>query len=143
MTESWDALDVLQPHAGESGFHDRWRGFLRACSLLLLPGLPPEAQEWVSAADDFDQGRLRIDGLIAARVRAWEFHDARRDSSSQVELSGIRVVMWRLWPPDKGDRWDESAWHFLDFCNEAGLQETQLWPLLRAQFPDILGDEKG
>jgi hypothetical protein len=47
--------------------------------------------------------------------------------------------MYRLWPPHSPDRWHESAWHFLRFCDKAGLREEQWWPLLRARFSGILG----
>jgi hypothetical protein len=106
--------------------------------LLLLPSLPPEASEWVAAADEFEAGRLDADGLTAERARAWQFHDGRRDTSPPAELSGLRVAMYRLWPPDASYCWDESAWHFLHFCDEAGLREEQWWPLLRARFGSIL-----
>jgi hypothetical protein len=139
VTDPWDALDVLEGHAHEPDFTDHWRAFVRACSLLLLRDLPPDAREWVSAADEFEQGRLSADGLTEVRVRAWQFHDARTRFSPPVELSGLRAAMYRLWPPDEPDRWYESAWHFLHFCEEAGLREEQWWPLLREQFPSILG----
>jgi hypothetical protein len=132
-------LDALEGHAHEPDFSGQWRAFLRACSLLLLPGLPPEARGWVFAADEFEQGRLSIDGLTEVRVRAWQFHDARRDSRPQAELSGLRATMYRLWPSGTPERWHESAWHFLHFCEEAGLRDKQWWPLLREQFPGILG----
>ena len=31
-----------------------WRAFLRACSVLLLPNVPPEAREWVTVADEYE-----------------------------------------------------------------------------------------
>jgi len=139
LTDPWDALDVLEGHASEPGFFDCWRAFLRACSALLLPNLPPVAQEWATAADTFDRGRLSVEDLTEVRVQAWHFHDAREDSSPLAELSGLRAVMWRLWPAETADCWHESASYYLDFCQEAGLREEQWWPLLREQFPTILG----
>jgi hypothetical protein len=134
-----DALDVLEGYAHQPDFDARWRAFLRDCALLLLPGLPPEASDWVAAADEFEAGRLSADGLTAARVRAWQFHDARRDTSPPAVLSGLRAVMYRLWPPDSPNRWHESGWHFLHFCDEAGLRVEQWRPLLQARFGGILG----
>jgi hypothetical protein len=139
VTDPWDAPDVLERHAHERDFTDRWRAFLRACVLLLLPSLPPEAREWVFAADEFERGQLTADGLTEVRARAWQFHDAHTCSSSLAELSGLRVAMHRLWLPGKPDRWHESASLFLHFCDEAGLREEQWWPLLQEQFPSILG----
>jgi hypothetical protein len=141
VADPWDSLDVLEGYAHQPDFSGRWRAFLRDCALLLLPGLPPETAEWVAVADEFEAGRLGADGLTAARVRAWHFHDGRRDTSPPAELSGLRVAMHRLWPPDAPDRWHESAWHFLHFCDEAGLREEQWWPLLEARFGGILGGQ--
>ena len=129
---------MLEEHAGGPDFEGRWRAFLRDCSLLLLPALPPEAAAWVEAADEFDAGRLGADDLTAVRVAAWQFHDARRGTSPAAELSGLRAVMYRLWPLSGGD-WCESAWHLLHFLVEAGLREERWWPLLRARFSGILG----
>ena len=51
---------------------------MRDCSLLLIPFVPSEAAEWVVAADEFEARRLTY-GLTEVRVRAWRFHDSRRD----------------------------------------------------------------
>ena len=139
VADPWDALDVLEDHDAEPDFEGRWRGFLRDCSLLLLPALPPEAAAWVAAADEFEAGRLGVDGLTAARVGAWQFHDARRDTSPESELSGLRAVMYRLWPPDGRD-WHEAAWYFLHFAERAGVRADRWWPLLRARFTAVLGE---
>jgi hypothetical protein len=42
--------------------------------------------------------------------------------------------MYRLWPSHEPERWHESAWHFLNFAESAGLAEQQLWLLLTNQF---------
>lgn len=139
LTDPFDAPDVLERYAHEPGFLDRWRAFIRACSLVLLPGLPREAREWLGAADEYEQGASSPDRLAEVRQRAWQFHDARRDSSPLAELSGLRAVMYRLSPKVGVERWHESAWHFLQFCDEAGLREEVWFPLLKEQFPDILG----
>lgn len=55
-------------------------------------------------------------------------------------MSGLRTVMYRLWPPDAHD-WHEEAEYFLEFCEEAGLGHEQLLPSLRARFSDILGEQ--
>jgi hypothetical protein len=137
--DPWDSLDVLEGYAHLPDFSGRWRAFLRDCALLLLPGLPPEASAWVGAADDFETGRLDADGLTVVRVQAWQFHDSRRDTSPLAELSGLRAVMYRLWPPYSPDSWHEAAGYFLEFCEEAGLGRERWWPLLRARFSGILG----
>jgi hypothetical protein len=128
----------LEDYDHEPDFESRWREFVRDCSVLLLPALPLKAEEWVVVADEFEAGRLSADELTAARVRAWQFHDIRRDTAPPSELSGIRAVMYRLWPPDEG-YWHESAWHFLHFLVDTGLPEGRWWPLLRARFGGILG----
>ena len=92
----------------------------------------------MAAADEFEKGQLSADGLTEARVRAWEYYDARPDSSPRTEPSGLRAVMHRLWPPEDTEHWHESAWHFLHFCEEAGLGKDQWWPLLQEQFRGIL-----
>ena len=138
LTDPWDSLDVLEEHEAEPDFVSRWRGFLRDCSLLLLPSLPPEAAEWVTAADEFDAGRLNAEGLLGVRVLAWKFHDSRRNTSPVAELDGLRTVMYRLWPPD-AVWWYESARYFLQALNAAGVCEDRWWPLLRARFIRILG----
>jgi len=130
----------LERYSHEPDFNNQWRGFLRDCSLLLLPSLPREATEWAAVADDFEAGRLSADELTAARVRAWQFHDSR-NASPASELSGLRVVMYRLWPPDL-DRWHDSAWHFLRYLKRAGVNEKQWWPLLQRRFSDILGGQQ-
>lgn len=135
----WDLLDMLEGRVRQPDFNSRWRAFLRDCTLLLRSGLPPEASAWATAADEFEAGRMDVDDLTAARVQAWQFHDARRDAGSLSELSALRVAMYRLWPPDEPDCWEESAWQFLDFCREAGLRDEQLRPLLRNRFADIFG----
>lgn len=138
VLDPWDALEILERHAHQPGFAVRWRAFLRACSVLLLPDLPAEASEWVAAADEFDQGRLTPDQLTEARVRAWQVYDAQRDSSPASVLSGLRAVMHRLWPELDAKQWYEAARHFLDSCDAAGLEVEEWWPLLREQFADIL-----
>src|SRR5205823_5579132 len=114
ITDPWDALDVLEGHVNDPDFFKRWREFLRACCVLLVPALPPEAHSWIGAADDFDGGRLTGAELTEVRVRAWHFHDSRRDSSPNCELSGLRAVMCRLWPEHDVVQWCDEAWFFLD-----------------------------
>jgi hypothetical protein len=137
LFDPWDALDLLEAHVRDQAFESRWRSFIRECSLLLLPGLPPEAREWVDAADEHDEGRLSAAELTAVRVRAWQFHDDRRSTSPLTESSGLRAVMYRLWPEIDVVYWYESAKCFLDFCGEAGLSSERWWPLLREQFAEI------
>jgi hypothetical protein len=131
-------LDALEGYARRSDFARRWRLFLRDCALLLLPGLPPEAANWVAAADDYDAGRIDAGRLEEVRVGAWRFHDAPREARP-AEQSGLRAVMYRLWPPDPPDRWHEAAGYFLEFCQEAGLPPERLTALLRARFVGLSG----
>jgi hypothetical protein len=138
INDQWDMLEALEEHAFQPGFSGRWRAFLRACSVLLLPGLPPETREWVRAADEFEKGRLSADGLTEVRVRAWCLHDGRRDYARPSELSGLRVAMFRLWPPDRPEDWFEPAWHCLPVCQEAGLRAETTWGLLRCLFGNYL-----
>jgi hypothetical protein len=93
----------------------------------------------MAAADEYERGRLTNEGLTEVRVQAWQYHDERRGISPEAELSGLRAVMYRLWPIPGVSRWHEEAWHFLNFCVEAGLPEGQLLDLLREQFPNVLG----
>jgi hypothetical protein len=141
VADPWDAPDALEWFEDRPDFTGRWRGFLRDCALLILPVLPPEAAQWawqcIAVADEFDSGRLGTDGLTSARVWAWQFHDARRDTSPAVELSGLRAVMYRLWPPDAGS-WHECAWHFLRFLDGAGVSPERWWPLLLNRFDGLL-----
>jgi hypothetical protein len=102
-----------------------------------LPGLPPEAARWVVAADEFEAGQLGVDALTAVRVTAWQFHDARAGTSPSAELSGLRAVMYRLWPEDRD--WHESGWYFLRFLQAAGVREDQWFQLLRGRFSSIFG----
>jgi len=119
-------------------FQSRWRGFLRDCALVLLPGLPPETQEWVSGADKFEAGQLGLEELTAIRVRAIRFQDARRELKPGVEWSALRVVMYRLWPYDP-DRWHEEGWYLLRYLEEAGIVDILWWSLLRNRFNVIFG----
>ena len=139
VPDPWDAIDVLEAHDSAPDFDTRWRGFLRDCALLLLPRLPPAAAGWVATADEFDAGRLSAESLTGARVEAWRFHNAQQAIRSAAELSGLRVVMYRLWPPGADRWWRESAWHFLHFLRTAGCAEEQWWLLLRARFAGVLG----
>lgn len=141
--DPWDALDLLEAHVRDQDFASRWRSFVRECSLLLLPGLPPEAREWVESADEYDEGRLSAAELTAVLVRASHFHDERRSTSPLNELSGLRAVMYRLWPEIDVVQWYETAGFFLDFCGEAGLPSERWWPLMREQFGEILGGDTG
>jgi hypothetical protein len=132
-------LNVLDGHSHRRAFGRSWQSFMRDCALLLLPSLPAEASEWVAAADEFEAGRLSAGELLSVRVRAWQFHDAPREAGP-TEQSGLRAVMYRLWPPGESGPWIVSAEHFLEFCAEAGLSGEQLWQLLRARFGAILGE---
>ncbi len=138
VSEPWDSLDMLECTEHEPDFDNRWRGFLRDCTALLLAGLPPEAARWAAVADEFEAGRLTAEELTAARILAWQFHDARRDVCTPTELSGLRAVMCRLWPSNDG-RWREGAWHFLHMLSDAGLPEDRWWPLLRTRFVSVIG----
>ena len=102
--------------------------------------MPSEANAWVAAADMYDASQLDEDGLTATRVEAWEFHDSVRNSLSSAEVSSLRAVMYRLWPSASADDWYNSAWHFLQFCREAGLHDDQWWPLLKEHFSQLLED---
>jgi hypothetical protein len=139
ITDPWGALDLLEQYVHREGFESDWRAFLRDCALFLLPALPPEASDWIAAADEFEAGRLSLAGLTSVRIGAWNFHDARQRTAPLAELSAMRVVMYRLWPADAPDRWHESASHFLHFCDQAGLRTEEWWPLLQARFGRMLG----
>lgn len=130
-----DALDRLETFEQRPDFHARLRRFERDCSLSLLPRLPAEVARWIEVADAFDDGQIGIEALTEARVSAWRFHDDRRSAASPAELSGLRAVMFRLWPPDDDDVYTEAA-HFLEFVEEAGLETAQWWPWLLQRFGD-------
>lgn len=134
-----DVLAGLEPLTRRPGFAARWRAFLRACSLELLPRLPAEARAWFDAADAYEAGRASPAELTAVRVLAWRHVDRR--AGSLAGQSGLRAVMHRLWPDiDGGGDWYESALHFLDCCEDAGLPAEQWGPLLRERFPELADD---
>jgi len=132
-----DLLAELEPLTRRPDFAARWRSFVRACSLLLLPRLPAEARAWVEAADAYEAGRSSPAELTAVRVLAWRHLE--HHAAPLAEHSGLRAVMHRLWPDIGGD-WYESALHFVDCCEDAGLLVEQWGSLLRDQFPGLADD---
>jgi hypothetical protein len=135
----WEAIALLEQYSGKPSFSERWRAVLRECATLLVPRLPPEATGWMAIADAHEQGRLSDQDLLAARVEAWLFHDGRRTTGSPEELSGLRAVMYLLWPKEDTSDWHESAWHFFEFCEEAGLTPEVSLLLLEKHFADVVG----
>ena len=113
---------------------------MRGCARLLVSRLPADVGEWIESADAYERGSLSAGELMAVRLRAWHFHDARRGSAGLDELSGLRVVMYRLWPESETADWYESAVHLIRFCNEAGLGEGQLLGLLQEHFAGLIGE---
>jgi hypothetical protein len=134
----WDAIELLEEHATVPAFVARWRQFLASTEKLLLPQLPSEASQWLAAADSFDEGRLSNKEIEAIRVSALRFIDARRSHSTEAVLNGLHAVIWRLWPPDSLSDWYEAAWHFLQYCSDAGLAEASLLALLTDAFGEWL-----
>jgi hypothetical protein len=134
----WDAIELLEEHASDPAFEARWRQFLASTEKLLLPQLPSEALEWSAASDSFDKGGLSKEEIEAVRVSAWRFLDAHKPHSTETVLNGLHAVMWRLWPPDSRTDWYESAWHFLQYCSDAGLGEASLLSLLMDAFGEWL-----
>ena len=111
--------------------------FARACSLL-LQGLPPEAQAWIVAADEYDAGQLRADGLRAIRQDASRVFTARFEQATVAERGALSAAMHRLWPELDPDGWHSTAWYFLHWCAGAGVEETTLVELLRRHFGPFL-----
>ncbi len=138
LIDPWDVIEVLENHVHDPGFSEKWRAFVRACSLA-MPALPGKARGWIAAADKYEQGRVTADELTAVRVRAWKYRDARKVTASKGEMSRLRMAMHRLWPGHDADHWADFAWLFLQDCETAGVPESNWWPLLRSSFPDILG----
>ena len=133
----WAALDRLERASSLPGFGRCWRAFMRDCAEPLLSMLPTEATSWFVAADEYEQGRMSAQELTAVRVQAWQFHDAHRDGRDRVESVGLRIVMYRLWAESDVEAWRESAWHFVRFCREAGMDAGRLLALLRARFEGL------
>ncbi|MBD2035169.1 hypothetical protein H6F86_26175 [Phormidium sp. FACHB-592] len=102
--------------------------------------LPAAVADWTAAADAYERGALSTEALAVVRVRAWQYHDASQRSVSPDALSGLRVVMYRLWPAPVAADWYELAWHFLHCCNEAGLRDDQLFDLLQEHFASLSGE---
>jgi hypothetical protein len=134
--DPWEAIELLDQHSENPFFIERWRAVLRECAALLVPRLPPEAESWMAVADAYDQGRLHDRDLLAARAEALHFHDGRRRAGSAEELSGLRAVMYRLWPKEITSDWYESAWHFFHFCETAGLTPEVCFLFLEKYFAE-------
>jgi hypothetical protein len=126
----------LEAHVADPDFEPRWRAFVRDCSLLLLPFLPPETAEWFVAADEFDAGRLSSKGLTKVRARAWRFYDSLRETNSEAELEPLRAAMYPLWPGIEDD-WYGGALLFVQALYAAGVTGEQWWPLLQPRFADV------
>ena len=114
---------------------------MRACATHLLPTLPVEsrvqAERWIAAADAFERGELDETRLPEARVAAWRFHAARRETAPPSELDALRTIMFRLWP-DTWEDWHVDASHFIDFATGAGLSESEWFALLQTHFAELL-----
>jgi hypothetical protein len=131
-------MELLESRYSEPEFPRCTRRFMKACGLLLLDDIPPEAKFWMNCADAFEADLLTHAEVARVRSEAWKLYDDLRDSWSQAELSALRVAMYRLWPHDGRERWFECVHHFLNFCVEAGLQEADLDRILRECFAAVL-----
>lgn len=134
------ALDylVLERYAADPDLQKAWRYFARACSHRLT-GLPPEAQAWIAAADEYDDGRITADQMHAIR-EADRFFSERFEQATVEERGALSAAMHRLWAELDTDPegWHYTAWHFLHWCAGAGVEEPMLVELLREHFGPFL-----
>ena len=126
----------MERYAADPDFQKSWRSFARACSQRLT-GLPPEAQAWIAAADDYDDGRITADQLTAVR-EADRFFDERFEQATVEEQGALSAAKHRLWTELDPDGWHSSAWYFLHWCASAGVEEPTLVKLLRQNFGPFL-----
>jgi hypothetical protein len=126
------ALDylLLERYAADPDFQMRWREFARACNHLLRD-LPPEAEAWIAAADEYDAGRLRVGELTDIRERMSGAFKTLFEAAPVEGRAALSAAGHRLWPELDPDSWHETAWYFLNWCATAGIEEVALIDLLR------------
>lgn len=134
------ALDylVVARYAADPELQKTWRSFARACSHRLA-NLPPEAQAWITSADEYDEGRITADQLTAVR-KADCFFSERFEQATLEERAALSAAKHRLWPELDSDPagWHSTAWYFLHWCASAGVEEPTLVELLRQYFGPFL-----
>jgi hypothetical protein len=139
--DPWDALYILEERLNEPGFRERWRRFVRSV-VPLLPGLPPEADRWWSAADAFESGRLDRDGLGITQSEAFRHLSDLSHEMPVAKYCSVRAAMQPLWDHNTGGGWFDGAWCFLQDCCAAGVDEAAWWPLFWAAYPEFGGGSR-
>jgi hypothetical protein len=115
---------------------NRLYAFMRACCRSLSGRLPPAAERWFRAADDYRRSRLSTTGLEAERVAAWDYLGARSCDFDSPEVNAVRAVLFLLYPDFEGEDPELVLSHFLDFCRGAGLSGEAAGEWLREAFDD-------
>ena len=136
----WDVIEVLESQCNDPTFAARWRAFVVACGVLVLPSLPAEARMWSEGAVGFDSGERTATELAAIYHAALDFHRDRVATYSWPMECGLLVVMSGLNVGFEAVGWCEGAWHFLNCCEAAGVPDEGLAELLRRHFADLLPD---
>jgi hypothetical protein len=138
-------LLVLEVRQGEPDFRRRWGQFVRSV-VPLLPGLRPEAAEWWKAADDYESGRLDMNGLLAVQNDAWRYLFGLPIGTPTAEYCAVRASMLPLWGHNpllghntggECGEWFDGAWVFLADCGAAGVGQSELFPIFQAVYPEF------
>ena len=89
---------------------------------------------WLQAAEDYREGRITAEDLKEARVAAWDYLGGRSCDFSSPGVNAIRAVIFLLFPALENDDLYENLFHFLDFCEGAGLSREDSGKRLREAF---------
>jgi hypothetical protein len=99
----------MERFAADPDFQLAWRGFARACNHL-LPDPPPATRAWITAADEYDAGRLSEEQLNATRERMSGTFTALFESATMEQRAALSAAGHRLWSKLDPDGWHETTW---------------------------------
>lgn len=133
-----DLLDMIEARTAPAERNRRGREFmLGACERLAR--LPDESADWLRTARAYAAGKASEDALLAERLNAWQYLDARSCRFDDPEVSAVRAVLFVLYPPGGEEDWIETGIQFLRLCEGAGADPAELCRRLREAFADVLG----
>ena len=99
--------------------------------------LPPEASDWITAADQYAVGEISAEELAEARSRALQFIRDRESDADHADHCAWHVAAFRLSPRDPQmilNQPDETC-NFYECCYRAGISNERLDRLIRLYFP--------
>jgi len=92
----WAMIERLEAKHDTPGFWSQWQGFVQACGVAVLPGLPAEAKVWVEAAGAYGRGELPATNLAELATAALRLYQSRRGSDPWPVQCGLLVTMTTL-----------------------------------------------